>query len=84
VILLPSGELSEVFISLAHVGTDGDPDRYVKKDAPLGYGYYPADRGITIPIPELPIPGVYFMEIGATLRETGSSTTRFWFYHVDG
>jgi hypothetical protein len=81
-ILLPGVELTEVFISLAHVAADGRPDRSIKRDAPLSYGYYPAERGITIPIPELPVPGIYSMEIGATLRESGSSTMRFWFYHA--
>ena len=80
-ILLPGAELSEVFITLAHVGADGFSDRYVKKGAPLSYGYYPAERGIMIPIPELPVPGVYSMEIGATLKDSGASTTRLWFYH---
>jgi hypothetical protein len=82
VVLLPGAELSEVFISLAPVGPDGRAGAFVKRDEPLGYGNYPAEQGITITLPVLKTPGIYRLEIGATLRAGGSSTVPpVWFYH---
>lgn len=79
--LLPGVDLAEVFVSLAPTKPDGSPGAFIKKDQALGYGYYPAERGITLSIPELKTPGVYYLEIGATLRDGSSSTAQVWFYH---
>jgi hypothetical protein len=83
-VLLPGSELKEVFISLAQVGTDGQPHSFLISDRPLGKGYYPAERGILIEIPSLKKPGVYYLEIGATSRYGGPITQRIWFYHAGG
>jgi len=83
-VLLPASELKEVFISLAQVGTDGQPHSFLISDRPLGMGYYPAERGILIEIPSLKTPGVYYLEIGATSRYGGPITQRIWFYHAGG
>lgn len=80
-VLLPSVELAEVFISLAPAGRDWNPGAFIMKDQPLKPGYYPAGLGITINIPKPKTPGVYYLEIGATLRANGSSTATVWFYH---
>jgi len=79
--LLPGVELKEVFISLAPLGTDGRPGKFIKNGDELKYGYYPAERSIQIPISGLQIAGVYYLEIGATLRNGGSSTLQIFFYH---
>jgi hypothetical protein len=83
-VLLPGAELKEVFISLAQVGTDGQPHSFLISDRPLGKGYYPAERGILIEIPRLKTPGVYYLEIGATSRYGGPITQRMWFYQAGG
>lgn len=82
-VLLPGIELTEVFISLAPVKKDESLGAFFIKDKALGYGYYPAERGVTITIPELKMPGIYYLEIGATLRAGGSSSAKVWFYHND-
>jgi hypothetical protein len=79
--LLPGVELEEVFISLAPLGRDGKPGSYIKNGEALNWGYYPAERPITIAIPELKTTGIYYMEIGAKLRAGGSATEQVWFYH---
>jgi hypothetical protein len=82
-VLLPSVELAEVFISLAPVGRDGLPGAFIMKDRPLKHGYYPAGLGIVITIPKPRTSGIYSLEIGATLRANGSSATSVWFYHSE-
>jgi hypothetical protein len=79
--LLPGVEFAEVFYSLAPVGTDGRPGAFIKKDQPLEYGYYPAERQINIQMPELKSPGIYYVSIGATRKAGGSTTAEMWFYH---
>jgi hypothetical protein len=82
VTLLPGVELSEVFVSLAPVDRDGRVGTYIKKDEPLKYSYYPADRPITIPLPPLGEPGIYNLEIKATRRAGGgASAPPLWFSH---
>jgi len=83
-ILVPGVELAEVFVSLAPVQPDGQAGRFMQQDRPLQRGFYPAARGITIPIAGVTAPGVYYLEISATLRAGGSSSARLWFYHAGG
>lgn len=81
VVLLPGRELVEVYISLAFMGEDGLFEFFLKDGEPLGYGYYPAERSIMIPISNLEIAGIYYLEIGATLSGGGSSTVELLFFH---
>jgi hypothetical protein len=81
IVLLPGVELSEVFITLAPVGSDGSPLAFLKKGEALKYGYYPAERGIEISISGLKASGIYYLEIGATLRGGGTSVIELWFFH---
>jgi len=83
VVLLPGRELTEVFISLAPVGADGLLGRFLQDGRPLEYGYYPAEHSIEFPISDLEAPGVYYLQIGATLMGGGVATTELWFYHSD-
>ena len=80
-VILPGVELSEVYVSLAPTGPDGKPKQFLKDGEKLGYGYYPAERGIEIPISGLKEKGIYYMQIGATLRTGGSSTIELWIYN---
>jgi hypothetical protein len=77
-VILPGVELREVFLTLAsfHAGKA----TILKNAVPLGYGYYPADRAVEIPISRVPANGLYHLEIGATLRTGGASTAELWFY----
>jgi hypothetical protein len=78
---LPGRELTEVFLSLAKIRADGRREAFLRHDEPLGYGYYPADRGITIPVANLTDSGFYYLQIGANLRGGGVSTVEVLFYH---
>jgi hypothetical protein len=81
-VLLPCRELIEVFVSLAAIGVDGHPVSFLRDGEALEYGYYTDERDITIPITGLEIPGVYYLEIGATLKGGGVTTVELWFYHL--
>jgi hypothetical protein len=80
-VLLPSVPLSEVYVSVAPVDANGRPAKYIRDEEPLKYNYYPAERAIEIPISGLPTPGIYYVLIGAELKDGGSLTSELWFYH---
>lgn len=80
--LVPTVQLSQVYVTIARVTPTGELGGFVRKEKPLDYGYYPADREVLIEITELPAFGLYYVEIGATLIRGGSSPTRLWFYHA--
>jgi len=80
-VLLPGVELSEIYISIRQIKQDGKPGLVIKNGVKLGYGYYPADRTINIPIMGLKEKGIYYLEAGATLRNGGSSSIEIWFYN---
>jgi hypothetical protein len=80
-VLLSDQELSEVFITLTGLGPDGKQARILRRNTPLGYGFYPAQRPIHVTLPEVVDKGLYVLAAGATLRSGGSYTLRFWFYH---
>jgi hypothetical protein len=81
--LLPGVELTEVYISLSKVGSDGQPAKLIRDGEKLGYGYYPSERSIDIPVTGLTETGIYYMEIGATLKNGGTTTVSCWFYNPD-
>jgi hypothetical protein len=83
VVLLPGRELVEVYVTLATVGADGAPADSVRDGVALEYGYYPAGRGIVIPLTGMEEPGLYYLELGATLRGGGVATTELWFLHSE-
>jgi hypothetical protein len=80
--LWPGKELTEVYLSLAPVNADGSFGEFLMDGTALEYGYYPAERGIECELSELGAPGVYYLEIGATLRGGGVVTITHWFYHA--
>jgi len=79
-VVLPGVELKEVFVTLASV--KGSTEAVMRNGEPLGYGYYPAERPIDVPIAAPRERGIYRLEIGATHKSGGASTTEFWFYHA--
>jgi len=81
--IIPGRELREVFVSFATIDSIGQPDVFLKDGEPLKYGFYPAGRGIVIPIKKPDRSGIYYIEVGATLRSGGSASLRLYFYHVN-
>jgi hypothetical protein len=79
-ILLPGVQLTEIYISLASVKQDGDPGDYIKTDEALGYGYYPAERTVEIPIAAPKNKGIYYLKLGAKIKSGGTKAIEFWFY----
>ena len=77
-VVYPGVDLAEVFLTLAPLEPSGAPGRFVVNGEPLRYGYYPADRGVPIRLPELKTRGLHVVEIGATLSSGGSATTTAW------
>jgi len=82
VVLFPGVKLEEVFVSLASLGTDGQPVTWTRKDKPLGYGYYPAEKPIKVPVTEFAAPGVYYLGISAKLSNGGFTALERWIYHA--
>lgn len=78
-VLLPGADLKEVFISLTAL--NGSKRSLLKDGEPVGYGYYPAERPIEIPISGAQARGLYHLEIGATLKSGGAAAAELWFYH---
>ena len=83
-IVVPGNELSELYVTLAQVGPDGRNVRVLTSDEPLRYGYYPAETRIRVPLPALDRPGLYRLQLGATLRRGGSTTRSLYFLHATG
>ncbi len=80
-VLVPGSQLKEIFVSLAKVGPDGRPHTFLISDRPLRRGYYPAERGTLVEIPNPDSPGIYYLEIGATTMYGEPLTQQIWFYH---
>lgn len=75
-----AAQLSELFVTVTRLAADGGAERPVQPARELGYGYYPADDAIEIPL-EVPVErGVYAVQLGAKLRSGGAATLRFLFY----
>jgi hypothetical protein len=81
-LVVPGTELSELYLTLAEVGSDGRDGRVLKQDEALQYGYYPAERGISVRLPELGRAGLYRLQLGATLGRGGAVTRTVFFYHA--
>jgi len=79
-VVVPGSELKELFVTMVLEGS-ASPAAFVLKDKPLGYNYYPAERGIVITLPPPRTAGVYRVELGAELKNGGAATTQIWFNH---
>jgi hypothetical protein len=79
----PAAQLSELYVTVSRLAGDGAGDggaeRIVQPTHELGYGYYPADNSIEIPIEAPAERGIYAVQLGAKLRGGGASTLRFLF-----
>ena len=79
-LLRPAAGLSEVFVAVAPLGSDGSAAQGVAAARELGYGLYPADALIEVPIDAPRERGLYAVQIGARLRSGGSTTLQFVFF----
>jgi hypothetical protein len=79
VLVEPAVQLSELYVTVSRPAGDGVAERIVQPAHELGYGYYPADNTIEIPIEAPAERGVYAVQLGAKLRGGGASTLRFLF-----
>jgi hypothetical protein len=79
--LVPSVELTEVFLSIAAVDADGRTHRASMPRRPLGFGYYPAQEAIRIPIVGMERPGMHRIDIAVTQRDGGTANAEVWFVH---
>jgi hypothetical protein len=79
--LWPTVGLSEVYVTIAATSADGAPTKYLQRDEPLGYGYYPAERPIVVRLPALAQRGVYLVRIAATREGSGGATRDILLYH---
>ncbi|MEC5398461.1 hypothetical protein [Uliginosibacterium sp. H1] len=81
-VVVPGGELDELFVSLTEVDATGRPGRTLRRSEPLGLGYYPAQRPVTVPLAaaEVAAGGVLRVELVARLRSGASSSAEAWLY----
>ena len=80
--LLPGQALDELFLTIATLDTDGQPQRYLRDAEPIGCGYCPAGRPITVLIEGIDTEGLYAVEITATLAGGGSTGVDFLLYRA--
>jgi len=78
-ILVSGVEIRELYVTVSLLDKDGSRLDTLRKQEPLKAGYYPADVGISIPVPELKKPGLYLLELGAEFEGGGVSTETVWF-----
>jgi hypothetical protein len=79
IVIVPGIELRELYVSLSLLDKNGSRVATLRKEEPLKAGYYPAEEGIGISIPELKTPGLYLLELGAEFQRGGVSTETVWF-----
>lgn len=81
-VVIPGGPLQELMFSLLSLDAEGSVSQLIRGEQPLGYGYYPADRAIVIPIARtlLKAPGLYRLDLVARLENGGRSSRSVWFF----
>ncbi len=84
-LVVPGVDLAELFISIDLLDQDGRPERTVLERTALGFGFYPADGGVPIALPDLAEPGIYQVKLVAKRLLNGIERPKdFWFYHPTG
>jgi len=78
-VVIPGAELKELYVTISTATSDGRP--LITNGEPLGYGYYPPNRTVEIPVLDPPKPGIYRLQVGAMLRDGLAATEELWFYH---
>jgi hypothetical protein len=82
-VVVPGVQLAELLVAVNTLADDGRTLRSVHAAEPLHYGYYPAERGIAISLPEawFGTPGYYQVQLTARLDGGGAASTELWLYH---
>lgn len=82
-IIYTTVQLAEVYVSIASAGTDGRTLKQLRRGTPLRYGYYPPDQPVTVTLEGLTTPGLYYVEVSATLDGGGQAVlSPLWIYHA--
>ncbi|MCP4548470.1 MAG: hypothetical protein GY835_18590 [bacterium] len=76
--VLPGIELEELYLSLWRLTEDSQ--QVIVKARALEYGYYPADRPIDIPLPDLSGEGLFRVDLGGETRTGRPAATKTWIY----
>jgi hypothetical protein len=79
VLVRPAVELSELFLTVTRLADDGSPGLVMQPSHELGYGYYPAENPIEVPVDAPAERGLYAVHLGARLRSGGASTLQLIF-----
>jgi hypothetical protein len=81
-LVVPGVDLAELFIMIDLLDQGGNPERTVLERTALGFGFYPADSGVAIALPDLAGPGIYQVKLIAQRLLDGIERPEdFWFYH---
>jgi hypothetical protein len=80
-LLLPERELRELFLTLVPLHADGNLNTPLINGQRIKHGYLPAGRPVQVEVPTPSVSGLYYLEIGALLREGGAATVEMWFDH---
>lgn len=78
-VVVPGVQLEEIFVSVAPLKSNGEPGPYAIDKRPAGLGYYPAGRAAAIAVQAPSAPGVYRLDLGATLTQGGTSAVTVYF-----
>jgi hypothetical protein len=81
-VLYPTVELKEVYLTVTALGADGRPAKTLQRGKPLKHRFYPAEEPVVTRLTGLEEPGVYLVEIGAALAGGGSSSLAFRIVHA--
>lgn len=81
-VVYPTARLSQVFLTVASVGANGQPATYITRDQKLGFSYYPADQPIAFKVSGLDAAGLYMLEVAARLDGGGTTAIQQWLYHA--
>ena len=89
VVLLSNVELQEVYITLCPLDSNGRPGKPIRKSSKLDYGFYPADRPITLHISFSELngapDGLYSLSVGAELKNGNpKNAAEVCFFHPRG
>jgi len=78
VVLYPVRELREVYLTLGPADSTGEPvaEALIKDHEPQEKGYYPGESPIKLSLPRLAPPGLYHLEVTATLADSNSTPVK--------
>jgi hypothetical protein len=82
VVVVPGERLAEIEWSIAPVGPDGHPGAPLDDPVPLQYGIYPSRRPIEIAVPAPDEPGIYVLNLTASLQGKAPAIRQIWFYNA--